>query len=411
MTYVYWNNSKRNKEDIKIKVSIKTLKEYIDISSLTPEEIANKLTFAGIEVEEITKLASGSKLVIGEIISCEDHPDSNHLHVLKVDCGSKIGVNQIVCGAPNARKGLKVIVAQVGASLPQVTIQKSTIRGVESCGMCCSLLELGVDKKYLSDAQINGIEELPLDAPVGEEDVLGYLGLDDTILDLKLLANRSYCNALLIVVKEISALYEIPYKIPEIKTIKTEKVDFTISSSTDKCPLFYGKVMKNIKVGPSPKWMQKALFAMGIRSIDAIVDIGNYVMLTTGQPLHMYDLDKLKAHNLEARDDFEGDFVALDEKTYKIQKGDIVICSDGKPMCLGGVMGSLECAVDNNTKNIVIEAACFTSAAVRKTSIRLNLGSESSARFIKGINPHQQEDVLNYTASLVREICGSDSES
>lgn len=394
-----------------MKVSLKWLSKYVDISDITPEELANKLTFAGIEVEEIVKLASATNLVIGEIIDCQNHPDSDHLHVLKVDLGNKYGITQIVCGAPNARKGLKVIVARVGAVLPKITIVASAIRGVESNGMCCALFELGVDKKYLTDAQINGIEELPADAPVGEEDVLGYLGLDDVVLDLKLLANRSDCNAMISVAKEVAALYNREVKLPEPQKVNEVKTDFKVSSETDKCPLFYGKVLKNVKIGPSPKWMQEALTASGIRSINNIVDIGNYIMLLTGQPLHMYDLDKLQGRSLVARDDYEGDFVALDEQTYKVEKGDIVICSEGKPMCLGGVMGSLECAVDEKTTNIVIEAAYFTFAAIRKTSIRLNLGSESSARFIKGINPHQQEYVLKLTADLVRDLCGATEES
>lgn len=394
-----------------MKVSLKWLSKYVDISDLTPEEIANKLTFAGIEVEEINRLANATNLVIGQIIDCQNHPDSNHLHVLKVDLGNKYGVTQIVCGAPNARKGLKVIVARVGAKLPQITIVASTIRGVESNGMCCALYELGVDKKYLTEAQINGIEELPEDAPVGEENVLGYLGLDDIVLDLKLLANRSDCNAMINVAKEVAALYEREVKVPEANNNVTFETSFKVSSNTDKCKLFYGKVLKDVKIAPSPKWMQELLTASGVRSINNIVDIGNYIMLLTGQPLHMYDLDKLGNESLVACDDYEGDFVALDNNTYKVEKGDIVISCDGKPMCLAGVMGSQACSVDENTKNIVIEAAYFTSVAVRKTSIRLNLGSESSARFIKGINPHQQEYVLNLTASLVRELCGAKEES
>ncbi|MGM9809067.1 MAG: phenylalanine--tRNA ligase subunit beta, partial [Bacilli bacterium] len=394
-----------------MKVSLKWLSKYVDISDISPEELASKLTFAGIEVEEVQHLASGTNLVIGQIIECENHPDSNHLHILKVDCGSKIGIKQIVCGAPNARKGLKVIVAQEGAVLPQITITRGSIRGVESCGMCCALFELGVDKKYLTDAQINGIEELPEDAEVGNENVLEYLGLDDVVLDLKLLANRSDCNSLLNVAKEVGALYSRPVRLPKPTLVETTPVDFKVSSATDKCPLFYAKVMKNVKIGPSPKWLQDSLVAMGVRSINSIVDIGNYIMLLTGQPLHMYDLDKLTSASLVARDDYEGDFVALDEQTYKVLKGDLVICNDGKPMCLGGVMGSLACAVDENTKNIVIEAAYFNAASIRKTSIRLNLISESSSRFVKGINPHQHEYVLNLAAQCVRELCDCHDES
>ena len=390
-----------------MKVSLKWLNNYVDLKDLTAESIAQKLTFAGIEVEDIVRLASGTNLVIGEIIECVDHPDSNHLHILKVDEG-KYGIEQIVCGAPNARVGLKVIVARVGAVLPKITIVKSTIRGVESNGMCCSLLELGVDAKYLTEAQINGIEELPSDAVVGNDDVLNYLGLDDTILDLKLLANRSDCLAMQNVAKEVAALFEREVKLPENTKLEVKSSDFKVDSKTSLCRQFSIREIRNIKVKESPKWLKERLIASGVRPINNIVDIGNYVMLLTGQPLHMYDLDKLSSKSLCARSDYEGDFVALDEKTYRLQEGDLVIMNEDKVMCLGGVMGSLSCAVDENTKNVAIEAANFDAKTIRHTSTRLNLISESSQRFVKGINKDQYEYVLNLTANLLIELAEAD---
>lgn len=388
-----------------MKVSLKWLKNYVDLDGISAEEIAQKLTFAGIEVEEIMHMASGTNLVVGEIIECEKHPESDHLHILKVDEGEKYGVNQIVCGAPNARVGLKVIVARVGAVLPKITIAKSTIRGVESNGMCCSLLELGVESKYLTEAQINGIEELPMDAKVGEEDVLGYLGLDDTVFDLKLLANRSDCLAMQNVAREVAALFEKEVHLPYVEHYEGKKSDFKVDSQTDLCKEFAIREIRNITVKESPKWLKKRLFASGVRSINNIVDIGNYIMLLTGQPLHMYDLDKLKSEELTVRSDYEGDFVALDEKTYKLIKGDIVIMNKDEVMCLGGVMGSLKCAVDENTKNLAIEAANFDAKTIRHTSTRLNLVSESSQRFVKGINKDQYENVLDLTTKLLVELC------
>lgn len=388
-----------------MKVSLKWLKNYVDLEGISAEEIAQKLTFAGIEVEEIMHMASGTNLVVGEIIECEKHPESDHLHILKVDEGEKYGVNQIVCGAPNARVGLKVIVARVGAVLPKITIAKSTIRGVESNGMCCSLLELGVESKYLTETQINGIEELPMDAKVGEEDVLGYLGLDDTIFDLKLLANRSDCLAMQNVAREVAALFEKDVNLPYVNHYEGKKSNFKVDSQTDLCKEFAIREIRNIKVKESPKWLKERLFASGVRSINNIVDIGNYIMLLTGQPLHMYDLDKLKSEELTVRSDYEGDFVALDEKTYKLIKGDIVIMNENEVMCLGGVMGSLKCAVDENTKNLAIEAANFDAKTIRHTSTRLNLVSESSQRFVKGINKDQYENVLDLTTKLLVELC------
>lgn len=388
-----------------MKVSLNLVKKYVDLEGLTNEEIAHRLTFAGVEVEGIDKLASGTKLVVGEVLTCENMPDSDHLHLTTVNAGAKYGVLHIVCGAPNVRKGLKVIVATDGAVLPGGTIKKGAIRGHISEGMLCSLLELGVDSKFLSEKQTSGIEELPDECEVGDENVLGLLGLDDVILDLKLLANRSDLYSVLNVAKEMDTLFERKVNLPLVKVESNIKEVVPVSSNTAKCPQFSSRLVKNIVVKDSPKWMKDALRSSGIRSINNIVDIGNYVMLLTGQPLHMYDYDKLSKKELVVRDDIECDFVALDEKTYKVQKGDICITTEGKVMCLGGIMGSLACAVDEKTKNVVIEAANFDYASIRRTSIRLNLSSDSSMRFVKGINPNQYEFVMDLTASLLKELC------
>ena len=390
-------------------VSLKCVGQYVSLDGLTAEQIAEGLTYAGVEVEEVKHLAFGTNLIIGEIKTCIPHPDSDHLHILNVDLGKKYGVEQIVCGAPNAREGLKVIVARVGAKLPGGEIKAGVIRGQNSNGMCCSLLELGVESKYLSEYQQKGIEELPLDAPVGEEDVLGYLGLDDAVLNLKVLANRPDLLSIFNVAREIGAIFNREVNIPEMEDIEDFETELKVSSMTDKCSQFSGKEIKDITVKESPSWMKNYLMAMGIRSINNIVDIGNFVMLMTGQPLHMYDADKLAKPSLIARNDYEGDFVALDEKTYKVIPGDIVISCNKVPMCLGGVMGSLACAVDEKTKHIYIESASFDGATIRHTSSRLGLVSESSSRFVKGTNHFQSEFVLNYAAKLIKELCDGQS--
>ena len=386
-------------------VSLNELRKYVDLNGLTPEEIATRLTSAGVEVESINKAAFATKLVVGEVIMCENMENSDHLHVTKVNAGPKYGTLDIVCGAPNCRKGLKVIVALDGCELKGGTIKKGMIRGHESNGMLCSLVELGVDNKFLSEAQQKGIEELPSDAEVGNEDVLKYLGLDDTILDLKLLANRPDMYSILNAAKEMKTLFGRAVKLPNYEVKENLVAQFPVSILTEKCPQFSARVVKGIKVKESPKWLKDVLRSSNIRSINNIVDIGNYVMLLTGQPLHMYDMDKLAKQELVVRDDLEGDFVALDEKTYKLQKGDICITSNGKVMCLGGVMGAFECAVDENTKNVVIEAANFDYASIRRTSIRLALVSDSSQRFVKGINPSQWKFVQDMAASLLKELC------
>lgn len=385
-------------------VSYNWLKKHVDLEGLTPEQVADKLTFSGAEVEGISRLASGTNLVIGEILSCENHPDSDHLHILQVDEGS-FGVNQIVCGAPNARKGLKVIVARPGAKLPQVEIKPSLIRGVESNGMCCSLLELGVDAKFLSDDQKAGIEELPIDAPVGESDVLGYLGLDDAVLEISVLPNRPDLYALNNVAREVGCILERKVTLDEIKDYPLVSSSFEVGSTAFACPLFSGRLIRNVTTKESPKWMKEVLLAAGIRSINNVVDIGNFVMLLTGQPLNMYDADKLPKESLIVRDDLDQDYVAMDGNTYHIVPGDLVVTSDGKPMCLAGIMTAQECMVDENTKNIVVEAAYFAPAAIRHTSNRIGLSSDSALRFCKGINPHQAEYVQRVTTALLKLLC------
>lgn len=390
-----------------MKVSYKWLSSLVDISELTPEEISNKLTFAGVEVEGINYLASAKGLVIGETISVLPMPDSDHLHICKVNLGSKYGVHQIVCGAPNVKEHQKVIVARDGSVLPGGTIKKGLLRGYESDGMLCSLIELGVDKKYLSDKQINGIEILSEDALVGNEDVLTYLGLDDAILDLKVLANRSDLMSLNNVAREISTLFNRKENIENSHIDNNTINDMKISIETDTCKQFSIRLIHDIKVKESPEWMKHYLRSMGIRSINCIVDIGNFIMLLTGQPIHMYDLDKLPKKELIVRSNFNGDFIALDEKHYSIKEGDIVITSDGKVMCLGGIMGALECSVDENSKNIAIEAANFAFSNIRHTSTRLGLASESSQRFVKGINPNQYNYVLDLAANYIQKLCGA----
>ena len=386
-----------------MKVSYKFLSQYVDLSDVTPEIVADKLTFAGAEVENVSPLAIGTNLVIGKIISCIPHPNSDHLHILQVDEG-RFGVHQIVCGAPNAREGLKVIVARTGAKLAEVEIKPSTIRGVDSDGMCCSLLELGVNKKYLSEKQVNGIEELPDDAPVGEENVLGYLGLDDTILELSILPNRPDLYSLYNVAREVACLFSKEIKPLEFEKVTTKSTKLLVGSNTSKCPAFSGRIVRDVVTKPSPSWLVSILTACGIRSINNIVDIGNYVMLVTGQPLNMYDLDKLKDASLIVRDDIETSFLAMDGNHYDIVKGDLCVTNNGEIMCLAGIMTADACRVDENTKNIVVEAAYFDYASIRRTSNRIGLASDSSLRFAKGINPHIEQEVQEFTSALLVEL-------
>ncbi|MCQ2792230.1 MAG: phenylalanine--tRNA ligase subunit beta [Bacilli bacterium] len=389
-------------------VSYNWLNEYIDLSDLTPTEVAKRLTAGGVEVETVTKLSKATNLVVGYVKECDLVKDT-HLSLCQIDLGPKHGVKQIICGAPNVRKGLKVIVALPGASLPGGEIKVAKIHGYDSNGMCCSLLELGVDVKYVDQIDLTGIHELSDEFKVGDEDVLKHLGLDDTILNLKLLANRPDLLSLYNVAKELATLLNKKVKPLKVNTIKGDKTDFVVKSESDKCPQFSARVIKGITVKDSPIEIRKHLIAMGVRPINNIVDIGNYVMLLTGQPLHMYDLDKLPKNELIVKDDIETSFKALDDNTYPIRKGDLVVTSDNHPMCLAGIMGGSESSDSTTTKNIVIEVANFNGATIRRTSTYLNLISESSIRYTHGINDQQYVDVINLATNLVKQYCGASS--
>ena len=389
-------------------VSLNEISKYVDISGLSKEEIASRLTFSGIEVEEIKTLSKATSLVVGKVISCIPHPNSDHLHVCKVDIKDEI--LDIVCGAPNCKEGIKVIVAKVGAKLPGGEIKAGEIRGYKSNGMLCALNELGVDPKYLKEEQIKGIEILSDDFEVGDSDILHKLGLDDVILDLSLLANRSDCYSLFNVSREIGALFNRKVNILEANDDSTyDEKEFKVDSLTPNCKEFSVKIVKGIEVKDSPDWLKNCLRSEGIRTINNIVDLGNYIMLLTGQPIHMYDYDKLVKKELIVRSDINEKFTALDEKEYSIHEGDICVTSSGKTMCLGGIMGGLDSEVTNDTKNIVIEVANFNHASIRRTSSRLGLVSDSSQRFVKGINKDQVDYVLNLTTNLLKTISNVDS--
>ncbi len=394
-----------------MKISLNWIQKYVDLTGITPREIAKKLTMAGIEVEAIDPLAHGTNLVTATVIDARLMENSDHLSICQVDMGAQYGKTQIVCGAPNIKTGQKVIVARPGAELKDVKIGKSSIRGHESNGMICSLLELGIAEKFLSQASIDGIEVLPATTEIGREDVLAMLGLSDTILSLKLLANRPDGLGLYNIAREIALLFDRPIKPWEQVLPPGKKARFNVKVTTTKCPQFTIRTVHGIALGLTPQYMKESLMSMGMRPINPLVDIANYVMLLTGQPLHIYDLDKLEEPALTIVDDRNQKFIALDGQTYDVIDGDIVIMSGKTIACLAGVMGSEHTAVGLKTKNIAIEAANFYSAQIRQTSIRLNLPSESSQRFIKGINPHQAEAVLDLTINLIGEVLGYQSYS
>lgn len=365
------------------------------------QSLANKLTNAGFEVESIDPLCTAKGLVVGEILECHAHPDSDHLHVCLVNIGEQ--KLTIVCGAPNVAKDQKVIVAPIGTILPKLMIKKSIIRGVESVGMICSLLELGVDKRQLSNEQLIGIEVLENNAVVGDDPLIS-LGLDDVILDVSVTPNRADCNSMFNFVREIGAILNLKVILPTISDDLGEKTDLVINSTTTKCPLFLGKIIRGVSIADSPSWLKVILSAYGIKSINNIVDISNLVMLETGQPLHFYDLDKLPASELTCANDYEGEYLALDGIKYPLLKGDLVIKSGGQVVGIAGIMGGDNTKITETTKNILIESANFDLASIRLTSRRLNIQSEAASRFSKGISKYNTTIAITRAVNLLSDL-------
>jgi phenylalanyl-tRNA synthetase beta chain len=389
-----------------MKISYKWLSQYLDLTNLTVNDVANRITMAGIEVESVTPLAQASNLVIGFVKEAKKHPDSNHLSVCQVDVGGQ--VSQIICGASNVASGQKVIVALPGAYLPAkgITITKTSIRGQESNGMICSLKELGVDDKFLSEVQKDGIEVLDQNAPLGDKNPLSFLGLDDTILELKPTPNRGDVLSFYSFVLEASAILNVALKkaLPNVELKSLVKSNYTVKSETATCPRFAIKAVSKIKVKPSPKWLKELLQASGVRSINNVVDIGNYVMLLTGQPLHIYDADKLAKKEFNVVDNLKTKLMALDDQEYQLEVGDIIITSNQQAVGIGGIMGGKSTIVDEKTINLAIEAASFKDVTIRKTSKRLDLVSDASTRFVRGIDSQRSLYALDLAASLLIEL-------
>ena len=327
------------------------------------------------------------------------HPDSDHLHICMVDTGSE--TLQIVCGAPNVREGLKVIVALPGAILPgNFEIKKGTIRGVESNGMLCALFELGVEEKN-DENYAKGIHEVEDNIEVGTDANI-YLGTDDTNYELDVHKHRNNdCYYHIGFAYEIASILNKKVTLPNLQYHEVEddiNSHFTLEVNTNKCPYYLAKMVKDIKVGPSPEFIRKRLVSAGMRSINNVVDISNYVMLEFGQPMHFFDYDKL-GNKILVRDAKENEeVITLDGKNRVLTSNDIVITDTNKPVCIAGVMGGENTEVDDNTKNILIESAIFDGISIRNTANRLNLKSEASIRYGKGLN-------YEYTKMAIDRAC------
>ena len=388
-----------------MRLSKKFVNDYTNLDNIDFMEYANSMLKLGNEYESISDLVSGTKLIIGEVTECSMHPESDHLHVCKVNIGSE--VLNIICGAPNMRKGIKVIVAQDGAVLPGGTIKKSTILGYESNGMCCSLAELGIDKKFLTEEDINGIHELPSDAPIGE-DPIKYLELDDKIIDFELTANRADELSMLGLAYESAIITGEKVNLPDltynaVKENINDKLELKVE--TDDVFTFLVKRVNKIKIEESPLFIKNRLMACNIRSINNVVDISNYVMLETGQPLHFYDADKL-GKVIAARNAKNGEkLVTLDNQTRLLTEEDIIITNGEEPIGLAGVMGGLDTEIDENTKNVVVECAIFNPLNIRKTSKKL-VRSEASIRYEKGLDVNRCYMAIERACNMLEKYAG-----
>lgn len=384
-----------------MKTSLNWIKSFVDID-IPSNELMDLISLNVIEVEQMYKLVSATKLEIGLVKECIKHSNSDHLHVCKVELAN--GVTQIVCGAANIGVNQKVIVAKVGAVLPgNFTIKKSKIRGEESNGMICSLNELGIEEKYLSKENNEGIYVLDNNASIGECP-LKYLGLDDEVIELGLTPNRGDLFSHLGIAYDIAAVLNKNVKYNKIELIETGKNDVAISVKSKNTLAYHVRKVKDVKVKESPYWLKARLIAAGVRPINNIVDITNYVMLELGQPLHAFDADvigdKIVVRNANKNEKTK----TLDDIERILLEEDIVITNDKEIIALGGIMGGLKSSVTINTKNIILESAYFVPQAIRKTASRLGIHSESSQRFERKVDPNRVIMAINLAAKMISDI-------
>lgn len=385
-----------------MKLSKNFLKDYVDVDA-DIVTLAEDMTKVGNEYDSAENLVPATKLIIGKVLECTDHPDSDHLHCCRVDIGNE--VLNIVCGAPNVKAGIKVIVAQNGAELPgDVVIKKGVIRGQESNGMICALYEIGIDKKFLSEEDKNGIHVLPEDAPIGK-DPIEYMKLNDEVIDFELTANRGDLLSILGMAYEVGAIYN--KKVKDVDLSHNESGEdlnnsFKVMVNTDNCKLFLARKVSNVVIKESPDFIKNRLIASGIRPINNVVDISNYVMLELGQPLHFYDADRL-GNCIETRMANQGEHLTtLDGIERELEEADIVISDGKRSIGLAGVMGGLDTEIEVTTKNVLIEAAVFDSVKVRKTSKKI-VRSEASNRFEKGLDPNRTYMAMERAVKLLEE--------
>ncbi|WP_066365949.1 phenylalanine--tRNA ligase subunit beta [Neobacillus fumarioli] len=394
-------------------VSYKWLQEYVDLTGVTADELAEKITKSGIEVEGVEILNKGIKgVVVGHVLEREQHPNADKLSKCLVDLGEGEPV-QIICGAPNVAKGQKVAVAKVGAVLPgNFKIKKAKLRGEESNGMICSLQELGIEGKIVPKEYSEGIFVFPQEAEVGA-DAIALLGRDDQVLELSLTPNRADCLSMLGVAYEVAAILGRDVLLPESNLEPTAEkaadyVKVTVEAHEDN-PLYAAKIIKNVKIGPSPLWLQARLMNAGIRPHNNVVDITNYILLEYGQPLHAFDYDRLGSKEILVRRAHDGEkLVTLDDMERTLTSDHLVITNGTEPVALAGVMGGANSEVTSDTTTVLLEAAYFNGQTVRKASKDHGLRSEASARFEKGVDPNRVQLAGERAAYLMAKFAGGE---
>lgn len=392
-----------------MKVSYKWLQQYLDLK-MPAKDLAEKIERTAVEVDSVTVAQDGlKKLVVGHILSMKAHPESDHLHICQVDVGEDEPL-QIVCGAPNVDEGQKVIVALPNSRIGgNVKIKRSKMRGVESEGMICALDEIGFSKDVVPKEWADSIYVFDDDVPVGEP-IYKYLGMDDPIIDLDVTPNRGDMLSILGTVHDLAAVYD---QQPEIKKPVVDEDDSLdanqeISATADDtlAKTYKLRVVEDVKIAPSPSWLQIILWNAGIRPINNVVDVTNYILLKYGQPLHSFDKDKING-GITVRTAHKGEkLTTLDENEHELSTDDIVIADNDKPIALAGVMGGFNTQIDDHTTNVVLESAIFDSIKIRKTAQRQIIHTEASQRFERGINPDGVQDALDEAVSMIKTLAG-----
>lgn len=384
-----------------MKFTLNWLKKYVDTGTLSPQELADQLTMLGLEVDSVTPLFEElAALKTGLVVTADKHPNADKLTVCQVQVGEEI--HQIVCGAPNVRKDLNVVVALPGTVLPgNFKISKSKIRGVASHGMICSERELGLSNDH------DGIMELP-DGTVQGQSFIKVMELEDIGIEVDLTPNRPDCASVIGIGREVAAITGNKLALPVTDgVIEKDSTEFSVTiESPELCPRYAARLIKNVTVAPSPWWLKRTLLSVGLRPINNIVDITNFVMLEYGQPLHAFDFDTLADKKIIIRTPSSGEkeFTTLDNSSHTLTENTLLICDGQRPAAVAGVMGGLNSEVTNGTINILLESACFNPISVRRTARNLNISTDASYRFERGVDPDGTINALNRAAELIREL-------